>query len=167
MVIVSGFALLSGAAHAQSTANSDAGAEILAPIVVVNTQDLFFGQIIPNIDNPGNVVLTSAGTRTCDAALTCVGNSERPATFDVRGIPDASYTIALPSSITIDDIDPSTGVNGAGVAMTVDSFSGPGAVRTLSNLGADDFAVGATLGVGTNQEPGLYTGNFDVTVDYQ
>jgi hypothetical protein len=37
---------------------------------------------------------------------------------------------------------------------------------TLSSTGTDSFAVGGTLNIGATQIPGVYTGTFDVTVDY-
>ncbi|MBN2682921.1 MAG: DUF4402 domain-containing protein, partial [Bacteroidales bacterium] len=41
-----------------------------------------------------------------------------------------------------------------------------GSSSTLDGAGESNLKVGATLNVEANQNPGLYTGSFDVTVAY-
>jgi hypothetical protein len=51
--------------------------------------------------------------------------------------------------------------------MTVSNWTLDGNTnRKVSPSQTGDFAVGATLTVGANQTPGLYTGTFSVTVQY-
>ena len=56
---------------------------------------------------------------------------------------------------------------GSTQTMTVSKFTLQGLdKRFVAKQVAFDFRVGATLDVGANQVEGLYTGSFDVTVQY-
>ena len=131
---------------------------VAEPIGLSKTANLTFGTIAPDNVNPGTVTISPAGTRTCDAALTCFGGSVSAASFSVTGDSGAIYIITLPGSSSV-----TSGAN----SMTVDTFEdSKGGVGQLSG-GADSFTVGATLHVGASQPEGAHTGTFVVTVDYQ
>lgn len=157
MLAVAGAAMLAGAAIA-ADADSTAGAEIIAPLQISNSAALYFGTIAPSLTAGDTVVVSAAGAKSCGAELTCLTDDHTAAQFDVTGEADASYTISLPTSVSIS--------NGAGANMTVDNFTGSKATGTLVS-GADSFNVGGTLGVAANQATGEYTGTFTVTVEYQ
>ncbi|MEO0466736.1 MAG: DUF4402 domain-containing protein [Pseudomonadota bacterium] len=150
-------ALLSASAYAASV-DSNAGADIIAPLQITNATALYFGTIAPSLTEGGSVVVSPAGGKTCATALTCLTDDHTAAAFDVTGEADASYTISLPTSVQIS--------NGAGANMTIDSFAGSKTSGTLVS-GQDNFTVGGSLAVSANQATGEYTGTFAVTVEYQ
>lgn len=139
------------------TADSSAGAEIIAPLQISNTAALYFGTIAPSLTAADTVVVSPAGAKSCGAELTCLTADHTAAAFSVSGEADQSYSITLPSSVAI-----SNGTQ----SMNVDGFTGSKANGTLVS-GADTFTVGGTLNVAANQAAGEYTGTFTVTVEYQ
>lgn len=152
-----GTAILPIAAHAANV-SADAGAKIVAPLQISNSTALYFGTIAPSLTTADTVVVAPSGSKSCGAELTCLTDDHTAAAFNVTGEANASYTIDLPSSITIS--------NGAGGTMTVDNFAGSKSNGTLVS-GQDNFTVGGSLGVSANQATGEYTGTFTVAVNYQ
>ena len=144
---------------AQTSASADASANIVTPLQIIKTADLLFGNIASGA-TPGTVDMALNDVRTSAGGVTLIsaGNISNAAAFDVLGHPDASFTISLPTSISI-----LSGSND----MTVDNFiSSLGATSVLDPQGLASMKVGATLNVDANQPVGLYTGSFDVTVAY-
>jgi hypothetical protein len=147
-----------------ATATATATANILRGITIAKTQDLNFGQIVPNAG--GVVTVSTAGVRTStDAAMLIPTSYDAPkaAAFDVTGDGGHSFSITLPASASI-----SKGTD----SMVIDNFtSSLGASSTLSGVlnaeGAQNFTVGADLHVEASQAYGAYSGTFDVTVTYQ
>ncbi|HOF76247.1 MAG TPA: DUF4402 domain-containing protein [Bacteroidales bacterium] len=146
--------------QSSATANANAGANILKPIAITNTQDLDFGDIISQTTG-FTVIVTTAGTRSASnatAILTAVG---KQATFSVTGQESQSFKVTLPAdgvvsiesgenSMNITDFDHNLGENPA-----------------LDGTGKATLNVGAVLNVGATQAAGVYTGTFDVTVAYE
>ncbi len=152
------FGVLAFAATATAQeVQSDAGAEIVAPLQVQNRTALYFGTIAPSIDSADTVLVSPAGAKECGAELTCLSDDHTAAAFAVTGDPERSYTIELPTSIEITSGDDS---------MLVNNFLGSKTNGVLTS-GADSFTVGGTLNVGANQASGEYTGAFTVSVNYQ
>jgi hypothetical protein len=62
----------------------------------------------------------------------------------------------------------SSATTGTGLAtMTINNLTRFNtADASIVSTGTDSFAVGGTLNIGATQIPGVYTGTFDVTVDY-
>ena len=144
---------------ASASANAVASARIISPLEIMKDVDLAFGNIAAGTTD-GTVTIATDGSRTGNGGITLItaGNVSNAAQFSILGYPSATYTIALPSSIIIEY---------NGYQMTVDDFvSSLGSVSTLDAQGEAGLEVGATLHVNANQEPGLYTGSFDVTVAY-
>ncbi len=157
LAIASFATLVSGAALAADISN-DAGATIGQALTMRATQALEFGLIIPG-EQAGNVTLTAGGVRSCDAALTCLGNSEQAAAYSVFGQDGQSYTITLPEN---NAVELTSGNN----KMTITEFSASKPSGTLVS-GTDTFTVGGVLVVGQNQPTGRYEGSFTVSVNYQ
>jgi hypothetical protein len=159
--IATGLALIAVAsanpAFAQS-ADAGAGAEIIAPLEISNTADLYFGTIAPSTTVDDVVSVSADGSRKCGPALVCLTADHTPAAFAVTGQDGASYTISLPGEIEI------TSANGD--RMKVSEFTGSKATGQLLN-GLDDFTVGGTLAVAARQAAGKYRGAFTVTVEYK
>jgi hypothetical protein len=151
-------------AQLSATANATASATIIAPITLTRTANLDFGNVVTS-PVAGTVTLDPAGVRTAGggaAVLAAQPGSVSVATFTVGGTVGWTYAITLPASVTIDDA-------GAGVAMTVDTFtSTPDATSIIPAGGTETLSVGATLNVGVSQVAGLYTSAtpFTVTVNY-
>jgi len=139
-------------------AESDAGANIVAPLQISNVTALYFGTIAPSLTANDEVTVSAKGDKTCGEEVTCLSDDHTAAAFKVTGAEGASYTIELPKKIEIANAD--------GDRMTVDDFTGSKSNGKLSS-GADDFTVGGTLAVAANQAIGEYTGTFVVAVEYQ
>jgi Mat/Ecp fimbriae major subunit len=148
-----------GSANAAS-ANATATATIVQAITISKTTDLNFGAIAPSATG-GNVVVSSADTRTsCTGGQFCSG-AVTSAAFAVAGAPSYNYAVTLPAAaVTL------TRVSGT-ETMTAGTFAhSAGATPALSATGAATFKVGATLAVAANQVAGVYNGTFAVNVDY-
>ncbi len=152
-----GLAALSTSQAWAASANSNADAEVIAPIGISNTTGLNFGRIAPT-GVAGTVVLDTADTRTQTNVDLVSGGTVTSAVFAVTGEASEAYAITLPASATI--------ISGAN-NMTVDTFThDAGGSPALDGTGNDGFNVGATLNVGAAQAVGSYTGTFAVTVNY-
>lgn len=159
-IILTALVLSTSAVQAQfddAVGTADANASIVSAIGITDTADLNFGDVVASAAS-GTVVMTSAGVRSATAGAT-LGSSTgiSAAAFTVTGDADSTFSITLPSSISI-----AAGAN----SMTVDNFtSSLGAIGTLGS-GTATLGVGATLQVGATQATGSYTGTFNVTVAY-
>lgn len=129
-----------------------------ALIGISNTQALAFGTFAAG-SGGGSVTVSAGGVRTPSGGVVLVSSGAgAAATFTVSGDP-VTYAINLPGDGTV------TLTSGAN-SMAVGTFtSSPSGTGTLAS-GSQTLSVGATLSVGSNQAAGVYTGSFDVTVDY-
>lgn len=165
-ILMTAFTLTSNAQNTATSAATTAGATIVAPITISAGSLLSFGQVVTSAA-PGEVILTSAGSRSAANGVSFSGVTGSPSAsvFTVTGETGYTYTITLPTSI---DLDGTTGAALAATAsMTVDSFTKSIATGDLSDDGTEDFSVGATLHVGASQPTGAYEGTYTVQVDYQ
>lgn len=152
------------------TANDDgnASAQILADIAITADQALEFGAI-GNVAGGGSVVIpTSGAAQLTDVTHPVATNVGQQGTFNVLGAANATYTITLSASAVL------TNQGAAGGTMNISSFlcdprNNPG-VNALSGVlsaaGTETLNIGATLTVAAAQNPGLYTGTYNVQVDY-
>jgi hypothetical protein len=138
-----------------ATATADARARILAPITVTKNTDLDFGTIVVGT-TAGTATVSTAGARTCTAALVCTGGTVSAANFSVSGTSGAVVTVATPASVSL-----ASGANNMSASLTSSA-----ATVTLTG-GTGTFNVGGVLSVGASQAAGNYVGTFTVTVDYQ
>jgi hypothetical protein len=148
-------------AQNSADATANATATIITPISIKKTADLLFGKIVKS-DDGGTVVIDTEGNAVYSGVTEFANNiNVSAAQFTVKGNAGNTYSILLPTSITISE----TG----GATMTVDNFtSSPDetAGGIIASNGTQTLSVGATLNVGADQTPGEYTGSFDVTVSY-
>ena len=153
-LLVVGLAMLAAPCLA-AQATAQAGATICPGLAITNVKGLEFGVIAP--EAAGNVVVSPSGSRTASGGLKLLdsGDTEFAAEFAVAGAIGATYSVGLPSTISI-----TCGSH----TMTVGEF----AASPAGNLagGSEVLRVGATLAVEANQPPGRYTGSFEVTVNY-
>lgn len=148
------------AAQAADTATASASAEVLSTISVTKDLDMSFGQIAVNGD--GTVVLGADGSSTCSAQLVCAG-TRQAAQFTVTGTADVGVVASVnQASINLVHATDAT------KTFTLDNFSVNFPAGNTLTGGDASFAVGGTLNVvAANALAGVYTGSFDVTVEYQ
>jgi hypothetical protein len=148
-------------AFAAATATADAKAEILSTLTLAVRagSSLDFGQIAVNGAGTATVD-PSTGNRSCTALLVCVGASS-PVTFDVAGTPGAAIAVTLPASAAT-----LTGAN-TGQTMSLNGFTRYFPAGNTLVAGGTSFLVGGTLTVGATQAADLYSGTFNVSVEYQ
>ena len=143
---------------AQVSATATTSATVITPIAITKTVDMNFGSIAVSPTIAGTVVLAPAGTRTKTGGVTlpAVTGTVTAASFNVTGLGTSTYSISLPSTITL------TGTPSG--SMTVGTFlSTPSGTGTLT-AGAQTVLVGGTLNVGAAQAAGSYTNSSDMTV---
>lgn len=137
-----------------------ASAALIFPLTLITRNNLDFGLVAST--GAGTVVIDPDTSQlTTTGLVTSLGGNPRPATFIGAARSSAVVIIRLPrSSITIRR-------SGGTETMVVRNFTLQGQdKRTLARMEAFQFNVGATLVVAAGQVEGLYTGEFDVTVQY-
>jgi hypothetical protein len=154
-------------AHVTTTA----GAVLMVPMTLTQTSPLHFGSITLLTAAAGTCVLSTSEIRNFTGGLGA--SSSVPlatnAAYNVTGRKNDTYSVTLPASITL-----TIGVSNAPTdKMTVNAFkarflgaNSDAITSKLSEAGTDSFTVGATLISIASQNPGIYAGSFDVTIDY-
>ena len=146
-----------GFAHAATTV-IQANAKIVKSLTLTAKQSLDFGTITLS-GTPGTftVVISQAGTVSCPSGATCAGTA-RPAILNVQGSNAQVVRITVPNTNLVN------AANGSTIAFTPDA---PPTI-TLTNSGAPgkDFNIGGSIAVPSTAD-GTYSGNVEVTVDYQ
>lgn len=146
-----------------STVEGDASAQIVSPLQLTNSSDLAFGEIIGT--QPGGTVIIDPvedpDPHFSNPAAATNDPNVTSSTFNVIGIPNAVFLVALPKK----DIR----INSGSAKMKVTDFT----CNLLNNhgiiatTGTQTFYVGGTLEVGHNQKVGDYSGTFEITIQYQ
>lgn len=172
-------ALLNAAAAAAQTVTATGSAEatIVEPLGLVKIQDLNFGRIAARAIAGTVTVDPNTGACTITGPILSLGGCQF-AEFGGMGVRRLTVRIQIPATVTL------TGP--AGATMVADNLTlgtAPGLLYIggngnglgngnrryliLSLTGIFTFRVGGRLTVGANQRPGVYSGNFTVTVHYQ
>jgi hypothetical protein len=157
-------ALISSPAAAVSPATpATATAKIYKPLTISSVQNLDFGVIVLSGASFANEVVSinQAGTLTCGSnpgvLLTCSGTPQ-PAKYKLVGTNNAAVTITCP------------GFNLTGPGTL--AFT-PNVPPNPVNLGASGattgytFSIGGSITLASTTPDGVYSGNFQVTADYQ
>lgn len=142
-----------------AVATATVNANVIASIGITSLSGLSFGDISAS-GIAGTIVMSPDGTRTATGGTTfnsaVAGN---PATFDIQGEANSTYSILLPASISLTDASSNN--------MVVDNFTSvPTPAGVLDGSGQQTLLVGATLNIGSNQAFGSYSGIMSVTVVY-
>jgi len=150
-------------AAAPVTTQGEAKAKILKALTLSADVPLDFGTVIVGaVVGTETVTITPAGARTCGLAvgsqLVCNADPHSAAKFNVTGTNGQLVTITSPASVTMD--------NGGSGSLLV-TLTDPADVM-LTNSGAPgvDFYIGGQVDLAATTEEGLYSGDFDVTVEY-
>jgi hypothetical protein len=157
-------------AAAQQTSSADAKVVVVSQLSFFKVQDLEFGDIVTGTAI-STVRLFPNGTRTITSGnAVLVGANQQVARFAGKGSPGQIVQISV-SPV-------STNLVGPGAPMLVNNFeigSSPTVILTgtprrftiNNSTGIFNFPIGATLRVNANQAPGLYSGTFAITLNYQ
>jgi len=145
-----------GARAASITASVNAN--VVKPLVFTSKQNLDFGTVLLGAAGTSTVSLSMAGVLSCGSGLTCSGVA-RPAIFNVQGSNGQVVRITAVAS----DLTNST--DGSKLRFTPIA---PASV-TLTNSGAPgkDFNLGGSIAIPSTTTDGAYTGNIEVTAEYQ
>lgn len=150
---------LNASAQSSATTTSPALARIIAPITIVKSTNLNFGDVVVGATS-GNVLMSASNVRTSNGGVSLNSSqtgSPTSAVFHVTGEAGYGYGIVLPST----DVDL--------VHNTTDHMEVSNFVSSATGIltgGAEDITVGATLQVDASQVAGNYAGSFSVTVNY-
>jgi hypothetical protein len=143
----------------QASAQATASATIRKPLVLTRVANMNFGTIL--LSGSGSftsaVSIAQDGTMACPSAnFTCSGTTS-PAIYNASGN-RGPVTVTADSTVTL------TNALGETITMTV---SAPSTVNlTNSGFPGTDFGVGGSLALTNNTKDGVYSGTFNVTVNY-
>ena len=150
-------------ALAQNAA-ADGAATIIDQFSVTKNTDLLFGTIVlPSSGSNTVTIAPSNGNRSLSGGgnATTVGAGNTRAVFTVAGDGGQNFTVTVPSSFLLER---SGGTQTILVSLT-GSASGGTTSGTPGNPGTATFGVGGSFPVSATTIPGVYEGNFTVTVD--
>jgi hypothetical protein len=166
-------ALWAGPAGAQETFQGEARAALIEPLTLTKLADLDFGYIIPATG--GTIILSPTVAPNCTTTGTLIQSGPcQPAAFAGLGAQGQRVRVRRPVGRTIT-------LTGPGEAMDITNITingNPGLTPVRSNPnweryliasadGSFTFRVGGTLTVNPEQAPGIYSGSFDIRIDYQ
>jgi hypothetical protein len=169
--LIASFTVLATGAQAQASQSSDASAFLVTPLSFVKETDLDFGVIIPG-DNDGAVFMDSTGAVATSGGIIVQGGTQQPARFWGYGefnqrvlinIDANTYTLTrvggsetmLYDQVTIGSRPP--------IIIT----TAPRRFRIANPDGYFAFTIAGRLQVAANQAPGIYEGQFTVTLEYE
>jgi hypothetical protein len=165
--------IVSVRAQSAPTINSTASAQLIEAITLSETTSLNFGTTVLKSTAGGTVVLSSnSNTRNYTGGLAGGGPENQDATnatFEVSGASLATYSVTLPAVITLTHTSIDSGINTMNVTSMKARFNdaeSDSLTSTIASEGKDSFSLGATLTVQENQIFGQYSGQYEVSVDY-
>ncbi|MEM7688685.1 MAG: DUF4402 domain-containing protein [Pseudomonadota bacterium] len=161
----------SSPAAAQQSASTDARVFLVTPLSFVKQTDLDFGVIIPG-DADGFVFMDSNGVVSTSNGITHQEGTQQPArfwgfgTFNQRvliNVDQNTYTLTrvggsetmLYDQVTIGSQPP--------ILITTN----PTRFRIINPAGFFSFTIAGRLQVAEQQAPGVYQGQFSVTLEYE
>jgi len=157
-----GLAAPAAAAPVPADKNAKATARIVKPLALYYVQDLSLGDVL--LSGAGTwtgavVEISPTGTFKClNANVTCSGTTQ-PAKYRVTGTNNQTVTITA-GNVTMTNANDST-------KTLLLSVQNPGTVL-LGNSGNTgvEFGLGGSIAVSSDTSDGVYSGTFNVTVDY-
>jgi hypothetical protein len=147
-----------GHAHAAQT-TIKASAKVVKSLTLIRKQDLDFGTIMLSGDSGTfTVSISMTGVLTCPGGFTCSG-TPRPAILNVSGSNGNVVRItALPSDLV-------NATDGSKLRFT--PVAPPTITLTNSGSPGKDFNMGGSIVIPSTAADGVYSGNIEVTIDYQ
>jgi Domain of unknown function (DUF4402) len=146
---------------AAATAVVPVHAKPVKPLTLTSVQNLDLGTITlaPGTWSGGTIGISRAGVFTCSNSNVLCTGATKVAIYTVSGSNNEVVKISAPNVTLTNQGDPTKTLT-----LVVDS---PGSV-TLETGGKKgiDFSIGGSIAVSSATAGGLYTGTFNVTVDY-
>lgn len=138
----------------------DAQAALMRPLTLVKLADMDFGDL--GAPAAGTAIIDPVtNTMSVTGGVVPLGGNPHAARFAGSTYSSAVVIIRVPNGTIL-----LTRVGGT-ETIAVNNFTLDGqSKRTLAQAGVFEFAVGATLRPAANQVEGVYTGTFDVTIQY-
>ena len=148
---------------ASATATANAKGTVLKSLTLTAVSDLDFGTVAGDAVNPGTVTINAdTGARATTGGVVALAGAFGRAQFD--GLGNASSTVTLTLG------QPAGGVIcTAGCAATIPAalvLNAGGLTRTTDTAGKITVFVGGTFNIAANQQQGVYSSTFDLTVNY-
>ena len=156
-------ALIAPAVQAAPIASSTppaAQAALMRPLTLSKLADMDFGYL--GVTTAGTAVINPVtNTMAVTGGVIRLGGTPHAARFAGATRSSAVVIIRIPNgAITLTRV-------GGTQTITLDSFTLDGqSKRAMAQAGVFEFNVGATLRPVANQMEGVYTGTFDVTIQY-
>ena len=137
-----------------NVATGSSQAQIQIGIGLSQQQALDFGTILP--DTAGDTAVLIDPSITSTSGGSSFAGDHQHAVFLITGEPSTAYTVQISESASL---------TGAGTAMVVNTFTGSFS-GSLDESGNRLASYGASLVINASQTPGVYTGTYDITVNY-
>lgn len=163
--------MVAAPAHAQDGATGEAQAFLITPLSFVKETDLDFGSIIPG-DTAGTVFMDSTGAVSTTGGVTHLDGTQQPARFWGYGqfnqrvlinIDANTYTLTRVGGTETMLYDQVTIGSRPPILITTN----PRRFRIANPDGYFAFTIAGRLRVGADQAPGVYEGEFAVTLEYE
>jgi hypothetical protein len=144
-----------------ATQNASVNAQVVKPLTIRWLQNLDLGSIVlgPGSWSNATVAIARTGAFTCaNSNVTCSGATQ-VAQYNVSGSNNQTVRISAPSVTLVNQSDPTktlTLVPDSPATVLLTSSGPPGVV----------FPIGGSITLNSTVTGGLYTGTFNVTVDY-
>lgn len=150
------------AAPLAATPKATATAALVTPLSVIWKEDMLFGFLAAPTAGTGTAILDpNSGVLTTADGVVSLGGDIHPAQFIGAAQSSVVVLIKLPNA----DI-PLTRSGGTETMLLTNLTLQGQSKRTLARLESFTFNVGGTLKVGANQAQGIYTGTFEVQIQY-
>lgn len=160
LLLIAGAALTTAGVYSASTfaasVTSTAEATVIAPMTVTENTPLNFGDVSVEALTAGTVIMSTAGIRTTGGAggATAVpGGAEAVGDYTLGGVSGKTYSISIP------------GINLLSAGNPLPATFTHNASGTLP-AATEAIAVGGTIFLVAGQTPGVYQGDYTITVDY-
>ncbi|MDJ0641315.1 MAG: DUF4402 domain-containing protein [Erythrobacter sp.] len=158
-------------AAAQDADSADAQAFLVTPLSFVKQTDLDFGQIIPT-NTAGTVTMDSTGAVTTTGGVVQVDGTQIPARFWGFGQFNQRVLINIDANTYLLTRDGGTETMlldrvTIGSRPPIIITTNPRRFRIANPDGFFSFTIAGRLQVGANQVPGVYSGEFAVTLEYE
>lgn len=165
-------ALIATPAQAQSQRSIDVRMAVFGDLNLTKVEDLDFGDIVET--GGGTIVMSPFPNASCTVSGSLVHTGAcQPAIFGGSGDDGQIVRIKKPPSARLTLVGPGADmditdmtIDGSPELQLIQSTPGYSRYRINSVTGIFQFRVAGTLNVGANQAPGVYTGTFNITIQY-
>ena len=149
------------------SAQAEAHGRVLSTHSLINSAPLDFGTVAASAA-AGTVSVTAAAlsVRSAGGGVTLVPTTYSAARFDGLAAPGETVLLTLTPS-TAGGLSLVDAVSGASITGTLNLDQAGATTRTADANGNFVVYVGGDFSIGANQQNGYYTGNFDLTAEYQ